>query len=206
MPTEPTDHAKQQLRARILTARRRRPGPVREAAARSLREHLQRRLATIGEGDVAAFLPLATEPPLLPALEHADALGHRVWVPVVEDGRGMSWCRWRPGATLTRGSLPGLSEPAGPRHGLEIFRAVRLLVVPAVALGRDGVRLGFGGGYYDRFLAELQQHTSLPETLACVFHDEILPAGTVPRDAHDALMTTALTESGIVELGGTGQE
>ncbi|GAA2110734.1 5-formyltetrahydrofolate cyclo-ligase [Kocuria atrinae] len=193
--------SKADLRRRILTERRRRSPEVRKAASHALTEHLMRELAMTSAGDIAAFLPLNTEPPLLAALEAAHRAGHRVWVPVVEADRAMRWCWWRPDAQLAAGSLPGLLEPVGPRHDIEIFRAVRLVVVPAVAVGADGVRLGFGGGYYDRFLERLAAAQPLPEMLVCVFHDEILATGSIPREPHDAVMTKALTERGVVALG-----
>lgn len=189
------------LRRRILTSRGRRAPEVRRAASHALSEHLMRELAGTAPGDLAAFLPLDTEPPLLAALEAAHRAGHRIWVPVVESDRAMRWCRWRPGIALAPGSLPGLREPVGPRHDIEIFRAVGLMVIPAVAVDADGVRLGFGGGYYDRFLERLAAAQPLPDMIACVFHDEILTAGSIPREPHDAVMTKALTERGVVALG-----
>lgn len=193
--------SKADLRRHILTERRRRSPEVRKAASHALIGHLRREMAAISSGDIAAFLPLDTEPPLRAALEAAHRAGHRVWVPVVEADRAMRWCQWQPDVQLVPGSLPGLLEPVGARHDIEIFRTVRLLVVPAVAVGADGVRLGFGGGYYDRFLDRLAVVQPLPEMLACVFHDEILAAGRIPREPHDAVMTKALTERGVVALG-----
>lgn len=198
----PNGTAKTGLRRRILAERRRRSPEVREAASHALAEHLMRKVAVTSTGDLAAFLPLDTEPPLLAALEAAHRGGHRVWVPVVTSDRAMLWCRWRPDVALVAGSLPGLREPVGPRHDIEVFETIRLMVIPAVAVGADGVRLGFGGGYYDRFLERLQSVQPLPEMLACVFHDEILKPGIVPHESHDAVMTQALTERGIVALGG----
>lgn len=193
---------KTDLRQRILAERRRRSREVREAASHALAEHLMRKLAVTSTGDLAAFLPLDTEPPLLAALEAAHRGGHRVWVPVVKSDRAMLWCQWRPGIALAAGSLPGLREPVGPRHDIEVFETIHLMVIPAVAVGADGVRLGFGGGYYDRFLERLAAAQPLPEMLACVFHDEILDPGSIPHESHDAVMTQALTERGIVALGG----
>ncbi|GEC97934.1 5-formyltetrahydrofolate cyclo-ligase [Kocuria varians] len=193
--------AKARLRTRVLERRRRRPAAARERDAAGFARHLARILADHGPGDVAAFLPLPGEPPVLPALARVDAAGHRVWVPAVEAGHRMSWVRWRPDAILARGALPGLLEPAGPRHGTEVFATVSVLLVPVVAVDRGGVRLGFGGGYYDRFLPDLARAGHEPAVFACCHVDEILPAGTVPREAHDAVLTRALTERGPVRLG-----
>ena len=67
----PNGTTKTDLRRRILAERRRRSSEVREAASRALAGHLMRKLAVTSTGDLAAFLPLDTEPPLLAALEAA---------------------------------------------------------------------------------------------------------------------------------------
>lgn len=196
-------HEKARLRAQVRQRRRRRSAGARHAAEAGFEAQLARMLAQTGPGDVAAFLPLPDEPPLLPGLEAAHAAGRRVWLPVVEPGHRLAWVQWHPGAELVAGSLPGLLEPAGPRRELDVFAAVRLLLVPVVAVDRDGVRLGFGGGYYDRFLEGLGSAGHRPRTVACCFADEVLPAGHVPREPHDAVLAEALTERAVLRLGGT---
>ncbi|WP_233542731.1 5-formyltetrahydrofolate cyclo-ligase [Kocuria tytonis] len=193
---------KARLRARVLARRRRRSPSSRHGAETGLTTHLGRLLAeTAGPGDVAAFLPLPDEPPLLPALTAAHRAGHRVFLPVVEPLHQLGWVQWHPDVPLVQGALPGLLEPAGARHGVDAFATVQLLLVPVVAVDRDGVRLGFGGGYYDRFLPALAESGHRPEILACCFADEVLPAGTVPREPHDAVLPGVLTEQGPQRLG-----
>ncbi|WP_240624960.1 5-formyltetrahydrofolate cyclo-ligase [Kocuria tytonicola] len=201
MTNGPADaDAKARLRGEVLERRRRRAGAARRGAEAGFSRHLARVLAETNAPDVAAFLPLPGEPPLLPALAQAHERGHRVWLPAVEPGRRLSWVRWQPGTPLAPGALPGLLEPTGQRHGTEAFTAVGLLVVPVVAVGRDGVRLGFGGGYYDRFLPVLSAAGHRPRIMACCFADEVMPAGSVPRESHDAVLDTVLTEHGVVVL------
>lgn len=196
-----TPGAKARLRAEVLERRRRRTAAVRERDREGFATHLSRVLAGHGPGDVAAFLPLPGEPPVLHGLERAHAAGRRVWLPVVEPGHRLSWAQWRTDAPLAPGNLPGLLEPTGPRRGLEVFATVRLLLVPVVAVDRGGVRLGFGGGYYDRFLPLLPGAGREPEILACCHADEVLPAGTVPREPYDAVLPGVLTERGTIRLG-----
>ena len=203
MTHEPRDAgAKAALRARVLARRRRRDNSSRQSAEAGLARSLEHLLARVGPGDLAAFLPLPGEPPLLPALAAAHGAGRRVWLPAVEPGRRLSWVRWTPGADLVPGTLPGLLEPSGPRHGVEVFSTVGLLLVPVVAVDRAGVRLGFGGGYYDRFLPLLDAAGHHPMVVACCFADEVLRAGAVPREAHDAVLDSVLTDQGVLVLGG----
>ena len=205
-----TAEAKARLRRELRAVRARRPRAAREHAALGFDRHLTELLAGRPHLDVAAYLPLPTEPPLEPALTAAHHRGHRIWAPVCEPGRRLSWARWSPDAAVRTGGPAGLREPVGARHGAEVMRAVGVLLVPALAVARDGARLGFGGGYYDRFLAELPR-TAHPElrTAVCVFADEVLPGGRVPVDELDAPVALALTEAGPVPLdgrAGTGRD
>lgn len=195
--------AKTRLRRQLVAARARRSRAAREHAAVAFDRHLTELLADRPHLDVAAYLPLATEPPLEPALVTAHHRGHRIWVPVCEPGRRLSWARWTPDTPERSGGAGGLREPVGARHGAEVMHAVGLLLVPALAVAPGGARLGFGGGYYDRFLATLPR-TAHPElrTVVCVFADEVLQAGSVPVEELDAPVPLALTENGTVRLEG----
>ncbi|ALU40617.1 hypothetical protein AS188_13675 [Kocuria flava] len=196
-----TAEAKARLRRRLRAVRARRSRAAREHAARGFDRHVAELLADRSHLDLAAFLPMPTEPPLEPALTTAHRRGHRVWVPVCEPGRRLAWARWTPGTAVHEGGLAALREPVGTRHGAEVMRSVGLLLVPALAVSRDGGRLGFGGGYYDRFLADLPR-TAHPElrTAVCVFADEVLPAGGLPLEPLDAPVGLALTEDGTEVL------
>ncbi|MCM3689290.1 5-formyltetrahydrofolate cyclo-ligase [Kocuria rosea] len=202
--TDPSDPAelKDRLRRERRAARARRSRAAREHAEVGFDRHVAELLAGRGHLDLAAYLPMPTEPPLERALATAHRRGHRVWVPVCEPGRRLSWARWTPDTPVREGGLAALREPVGARHGIEVMRSVGVLLVPALAVAHDGARLGFGGGYYDRFLARLSR-TAHPELLSavCVFADEVLPAGAVPVDELDAPVTLALTEEGTEPLG-----
>lgn len=63
-----------------------------------------------------------------------------------------------------------------------------LLLVPGLAFTREGDRLGYGGGYYDRLLASLPSHVP---TVALAFPEQILPS--LPTEAHDVRVQSVLT-------------
>ena len=98
----------------------------------------------------------------------------------------------RPPELLERGPL-GLLEPPPPYLGPDALARARLVLVPALAVDRQGNRLGRGRGYYDRALAELP---AAVRVLAVVFDDELLD--DVPTEAHDRPVTGALLPSGAV--------
>jgi 5-formyltetrahydrofolate cyclo-ligase len=92
-----------------------------------------------------------------------------------------------------------MPEPAGTAIGVGagglVVAHCTVLLLPALAAGRDGVRLGQGGGFYDRLLSKLAAYPAGPLRVAVVHDDELLPAGAVPAEPYDldALVDEVLT-------------
>ncbi|HAI22074.1 MAG TPA: 5-formyltetrahydrofolate cyclo-ligase [Clostridiales bacterium UBA8153] len=86
----------------------------------------------------------------------------------------------------------GILEPVPARCRRVPAGEVELVCVPGVAFTREGGRLGYGGGYYDRFL------TSLPAgaiSLGLAFELQLVDA--VPLAGHDHRVTFVVTEAGV---------
>ena len=179
--------AKAALREQHLMRRAERPLHEREADAEAVSAALLR-----GLGDVrvfAAYVPDDTEPGhgRIPAA--FARLGARVLLPVVPlEGTELAWAvdtgRLAPGRF-------GLLEPVGPRLGPTAIGTADVVVVPALAVARDGVRLGRGGGYYDRALQYARDDAVL---VALVFDDELVDE--LPAEPHDRRVTAVVTPSG----------
>lgn len=84
-----------------------------------------------------------------------------------------------------------MSEPIGEARELT---EVDLLVMPALAIDRDGNRLGRGRGYFDRAL----QTIKAKKTVALVHDDELL--ARVPSEPHDARVDAVCTCGELIEL------
>ncbi|RQD67391.1 MAG: 5-formyltetrahydrofolate cyclo-ligase [Tindallia sp. MSAO_Bac2] len=69
-----------------------------------------------------------------------------------------------------------------------------LVVVPGVAFDREGYRVGFGAGYYDRFLPQLNENTAL---VSLVYDFQLIPR--VPREPHDIAVHWIITESELIK-------
>jgi 5-formyltetrahydrofolate cyclo-ligase len=185
--SDPVD-AKAALRERFLAHRCHRPQAERTTAAAAVMGALVRRLA--GTRTLAAFVPDETEPGYgrLPAAY--TQLGARVLLPIVpvQGAPELSWAvdtgRLAPGRF-------GLLEPVGPRLGPTAIGAAEVVVVPALAVDRQGVRLGRGGGYYDRALLHARPDAVL---VAVVFDDELV--AELPAEDHDRRVTAVVTPSG----------
>ena len=187
LPDPEVATAKSEVRLRHLTRRTERPEAERAAAAAALARALLERLP--GAGTVAAFVPDPIEPGagVLPGA--FDGLPARVLLPVVPDtGRDLQWAEHT--GPLAPGRF-GLLEPVGPRLGPEAVAEADVVVVPALAVARDGVRLGRGGGYYDRALLLARPDAVL---VSLVFDDELVDA--LPAEPHDRPVTAVVTPSG----------
>lgn len=88
----------------------------------------------------------------------------------------------------------GILEPCNTGEALPPD-AADLIVVPGVAFDLSGHRVGFGKGYYDRFLATLRR----PATLVGLCHDFQL-LERVPSEGHDIRMQYIVTEQRVVVL------
>ena len=88
-------------------------------------------------------------------------------------------------------------EPAEPWLAADTIAAATVVLVPALAVDRAGVRLGRGAGFYDRSLPLAAPTARL---VAVVRDDELVDR--LPAEPHDVRMTHALTPNGgLVALG-----
>lgn len=185
------------LREQLLLARRSVADEVRAAEARMLAKHLE--LMVSGSSTVCAYVPVGAEPGSSEMLDVLLRRAGRVLLPVARtaaDGTPMPlrWGEYQPGG-LTRGPW-GLLEPPEPwLPGFALAQA-GLVIVPALAIDRRGVRLGRGRGFYDRSLTGRSPHARL---IAVVRDDELVEE--LPAEPHDVRMTDALTpERGVIAL------
>ena len=193
MPAE----TKSERRAAVLARRRAVPAEVRRTESRLLREHLPG--VVDGAATVCAYWPVGSEPGSPELLDRLAELCGAVLIPVTVIGPGgehepLRWGDYQPGH-LIEGPF-GLREPAGPSRGPEAIAEADLVLVPALSVDRRGVRLGRGGGFYDRSLRLCRPDTRL---VAVVRDDEVVDE--LPGEAHDVPMTHALTPAGLITLG-----
>ncbi|MFI5531586.1 5-formyltetrahydrofolate cyclo-ligase [Kitasatospora sp. NPDC051853] len=187
------------LRTRLLAERRALTPEQRARTADALAAHAGA-LARPGE-TVAAYVSVGGEPGTRPLLDALRAAGARVLLPVLLPDNDLDWAEYTgPGALAP--AARGLLEPTGPRLGPDAVAGAALVLLPGLAVDRRGVRLGRGGGSYDRVLARLARLGATP-VLATLLHDpELLPE--VPAEPHDLPVHAAVTPSGVHWFGAAG--
>ncbi|HEV7906680.1 MAG TPA: 5-formyltetrahydrofolate cyclo-ligase [Pseudonocardiaceae bacterium] len=195
MTSDPRDH-KATERARLLALRRAVSPAVRAAEARSLAVAAPAAVARFGVSagqTVCAYLAVGSEPGSAVMLDGLRTAGYRVLLPVVVGAVPLDWAEYTGADALVPGPH-GLREPSGMRLGAEAIGEAALVLVPALAVDRRGVRLGKGGGHYDRSLP-----LSRAPLVAVVRDEEVVDA--LPAEPHDVRMTAALTPGlGVVLL------
>ena len=146
-------------------------------------------------GTLFAYKALKGEPDLLPFLY--DERFH-VALPRVQIGSDMRFYLWSPQEPLIESSL-GILEP--PEQALEMLpTAGDVALVPAIAIDVKGQRLGFGGGYYDRWLSA--NRSSLRLVIGVVFPPCFSPA-PFEVEPHDMSVDLCITGEQYVNVSDT---
>lgn len=187
--------AKVAARDQLLAARKRRPLADVVAAARAIAEHLLAAPEVRRAATVAAYVSMAGEPGTGPLLDALAARGTRVVLPVLLPDDDLDWAAYEGAGALAPGRR-GLLEPVGRRLGVDAVATADVVLVPGLAVDPAGVRLGRGGGSYDRALGRVPVGT-----FTCVLLYDREVGVPVPAEPHDRAVTHAVTPSGLVRLG-----
>jgi 5,10-methenyltetrahydrofolate synthetase len=158
--------------------------------AQRLQEVLRVWLVTRPERTIGAYWPIKGEFDPLPALyrwSEADP-ERRIGLPVVDrQTKRLRFHVWFPGCPMEDDAY-GIPKP----KDTEAFEPA-LLLVPCVGFGPRGVRLGYGGGFYDRTLASLGPR---PATAGLGYAHGFVP--WLVAEPHDVALDAMLTEDGVV--------
>ncbi len=135
---------------------------------------------------VAGFWPMPHEIDIRPLLHGLHERGHVICLPETPPrGQKLIFRAWTPGAEMVHGRF-GTMFPVGA------VTVPDFVLVPLVAFDADGHRLGYGGGYYDRTLAELPNAFRL----GCAYAAQ--QVAHVPVEETDFHLHAAATEEKIV--------
>ncbi|MCC9306809.1 5-formyltetrahydrofolate cyclo-ligase [Kitasatospora sp. RB6PN24] len=180
------------LRSRLLAARRALSPERRSTAAAAIAE---RALTLLPAGAVvAAYVSVGAEPGTRPLLDRLHRRGTRVLLPVLLPDNDLDWAAYQ-GPDRLAPAARGLLEPTGERLGPDAVTAADVVLLPGLAVDRRGLRLGRGGGSYDRVLARLTAAGATPLLVTLLYPEELLER--VPVEPHDHPVHAVVTSDGV---------
>ena len=185
------EHRKRALRADLRERRHTMTAAEREAATAGFTENLQSIVTDLSARSITCYLSSPTEPNTRPFVNWAEARGIRVLFPVSRDDGLLDWTVGEE-ETEVQG-LSGAPEPKGELLGPIAINDVDLIIVPAAAIDKTGLRMGWGRGYFDKTLGSMEK---CPPVYAVVFDNEFVD--DVPREVHDQPVNGLVTPTRIV--------
>jgi 5-formyltetrahydrofolate cyclo-ligase len=175
------------LRAQSLAARRALSPDFTRGASLQLHAQLA---PLLGDAPrcIAGYCATNAELDVFPALSQLAAQGHTLCLPVVaEQNAALRFRRWQVGDPLQKDKyhidIPSNSSPEAIPD---------TLLVPLVAFDRQGGRLGYGKGYYDRTIATLRQHNKSLHIIGVAYSTQCVER--IPMQPHDERLPLIVTE------------
>lgn len=145
---------------------------------------------------IAAFAAIQQEPDLESLLASLTARGHHVSLPVIDNKEApLSFYEWWPGQELVPAML-GTKEPPRDKPAGQLD----IMLLPMLAHGENGERMGYGGGFYDRTLQALRASRQAPLAIGVTWEAQKLPSG-YQAQPHDQPLDGVLTEKAIRFFG-----
>ncbi len=187
---------RRQLRAQLAARRRALSRAERAHAAYELARRVDGALHLKAHWRIALYASLPNELDTAPLIELARARGCRIYLPRIDRrraGRGMRFIELQ--GPLRRNRL-GIDEPQG---GVALgARWLDVVFLPLVGFDRHGLRLGTGGGFYDRAFAfrHLRRHWHGPKLIGIAYAFQQLDH--IAHESHDVRMDAVITDQGII--------
>ncbi|MFE9925786.1 5-formyltetrahydrofolate cyclo-ligase [Streptomyces sp. NPDC005774] len=155
---------------------------------------------------VAAYVSVGSEPGTSALLDALRARGVRALLPALLPDNDLDWGPYTGGESLTRvrhgGGRMTLLEPSGERLGPDAVTGADVVLLPGLAVDARGMRLGRGGGSYDRVLARLERADAHPALVVLLYDTEVVER--VPEEPHDRPVHAVVTPSGVRRFGRAG--
>ncbi len=185
---------KSEARAYFLALRKSFPTEYSAAASDSICRGIMNIIEEKSPSAVLLYAPVRGEVDVMPLAHKLWQSGQRVAFPVShKEGFRLEFRVVTSKQELRCGAY-GIPEPREDRPTVEDFRGA-LCVVPALAADRQGYRLGYGAGYYDRFLSRRDLLT------VCPIYERLLVT-ELPRERTDATLHILQTENEVIYTRG----
>ena len=137
---------------------------------------------------IGAYYPIGSEVLTQDIMQEILSEGKELFLPKVK-GKKIEFRKITDFSCLERGGFDIME----PKEDCPVGNSLDLLLVPTVGISKEGVRLGYGHGFYDKFLSENQI-----ETIALTYEKQIIKK--IPKSDHDIIMNWILTEERFTKL------
>jgi 5-formyltetrahydrofolate cyclo-ligase len=198
MPDPLPPDPKRDARASAIARRAATVGRIDAAeAARRVTDRVLRTFALPSGTILSAFWSIGDEIEVQPLLHAAHALGCVCALPVVTAPRmPLTFRSWEPGTELTVSAF-GIPEP-GPERPVV---TPDISIVPLLSFDREGYRLGYGGGFFDRTIAAMRSRPRMRPYIAAGVGFAGQEVARVPREPHDERLNWIITEADVIRTG-----
>lgn len=191
------EHAKRALRAELRERRQLLSEAQRANAASAIAARLDELVDELGARSISCFLSTTTEPGTRGFVTAAVRRGIRVLLPITRADGLLDWAVATDDGEIAEG-LYGLPEPTGEVLGPIAVNDVDLMIIPAAAVDRTGMRMGWGRGFFDKTIGSMEK---CPPVYAVIYDSEMLDS--LPREVHDQPVTGVVTPTQTLILSPT---
>lgn len=182
---------KKSLRREVLAERQALESIEVAAKSQVINEYLDTLSPLASARVIMGYAPFRNEVDIMPWLLKRIEAGVTVLLPRVVPGTGdLEAVPLAPDEQMETSKM-GLSEPMGAAADPAVIEAI---IIPGVVFDRRGYRLGYGKGYYDRFLPQLK-----PQAFCCAVAYDLQVVDEVPFQNHDYRLSYLVTESGVYQ-------
>jgi len=185
---------KNELRAELLRKRDSIPSSKRFQKETAIKRNLFGLDVFKNAKTILMYVSFRSEVDTITHLDDILMLGKKLAVPLVDSKqKSLTLYEIRSASELEPGYM-GIPEPRLGEERIITLKDIDLVVIPGTGFDAKGNRLGYGGGYYDRLLANAEKH--IP-TIALSFEEQI--ADKIPAEPHDIKMDIIITAERIIE-------
>ncbi len=178
---------KKSLRSLFLEKRDSTSFDLMKIASKKMQKRLKKINTFRNAQKIGAYFPIGSEILTQDIIQELFSNGKEVFLPKVI-GEKMEFRKITDFSSLEKGSFDIME----PKENCQIDNSLDVILVPTVGISPTGVRLGYGFGFYDRFLAE---HKTT--TISLTLEKQIVK--NIPKSEHDIVIDWIITEDRILK-------
>jgi len=178
--------SKKKIRKKILYLRKKNFNPILKIDYLSLKNILIEK--KINKSIIGGYIPVKYEMDCLNVLNDLEKNGYKISLPVIRKNNQMEFCKWSFKEPLVLNKF-GIPEP----H-FDKITFPDVLLVPLVCFDKKRYRIGYGGGYYDRYIKKLEKKKNF---LSIGFAFSFQQINKVPINKYDKKLDLILTDRSI---------